>query len=240
MRTTMLIALLALASSTLSAQEVLFRDDFENMDAWKPLVFPKIEKQSKYEIVKEGSNSLLRASTDSSASGLTYKKTFNIKKYPVVKWRWKIDKVFKKGDATTKKGDDYPIRVYIIFEYDPAKAGFGTRAKYGLAKKIYGEYPPHSSLNYIWANKKHDKKVIVSPYTSLSRMIPLRSGDAKAGEWMTETVDILKDYKKAFGKEPPETASLAIMCDSDNTGEKAQAHVDFIEVLTRTEKGATK
>ena len=41
---------------------------------------------------------------------------------------------------------------------------------------------------------------------------------------------MLEDYKKVFGENPPETASLAIMCDSDNTGESAKAFIEFIEV----------
>ncbi len=218
------------------AEDVLMRDDFDSLDLWKPLTFPKIHTHTVYEIVKDGSNSILKAFTSAAASGLTLKKTFNVKEYPVVAWRWKVDRVFDKGDATKKTGDDYPARVYIIFEYDPKKAGFGTRAKYGLAKKLYGEYPPHSSLNYIWANRKHDKAVIESPYTSLSRMIPLRSGADSAGEWAVEKVDVLADYKKAFGKEPPEKASLAIMSDSDNTAEKATAYFDYIEVSARGPK----
>ncbi len=236
------LILICLASFVLAAQaqDTLMRDEFDSTNQWKALTFPKIAKHSKYEIVKDGTNSLLKATTDNSASGLIYKKTFDISKHPIVRWRWKVDTVFKKGDATAKKGDDYPLRVYIIFEYDPAKASFGTRAKYGLAKTLYGEYPPHSSLNYIWANRVHKKKVIVSPYTSLSKMIPLQAGPESPGKWATETVDVLADYKKAFGKPPPAKASLAIMSDSDNTGESGTGYIDFIEVMSRKEKEAAK
>lgn len=219
------------------AQDTLLREEFDNTNLWKSLTFPRIPEHTLYEVIREGSNSLLKATTSASASGLTFKKTFNVKDYPVVTWRWKVDRVFDKGDATKKTGDDYPARVYIIFEYDPQKASLGKKAKYGLAKKLYGEYPPHSSLNYIWANKKHDKPFIESPYTSLSRMIPLKSGNASAGKWAVETVDVLADYKKVFGREPPEKASLAIMSDSDNTEEEATAYFDYIEVSARAPKG---
>jgi hypothetical protein len=236
MKALLTLLVMLTATSVLQAQEYLFRDNFADTNAWRALEFPKIEKHSTYEIVVEGTNSILTATTDASASGLIFTNTFNVKDYPIVRWRWKVDHVFTNGNATIKEGDDYPARVYIIFEYDPDKAGFGTRAKYGLAKKIYGEYPPHSSLNYIWANRDHKKGVIVSPYTSRSRMIPLQSGSTNAGIWITETVDILKDYKKAFKEAPPLKASLAIMSDSDNTKESGTAHFDFIEVLKRPEK----
>lgn len=61
-------------------------------------------------------------------------------------------------------------------------------------------------------------------------MIPLRSGIEYMGQWMEETVDILADYRRSCGKDPPESASLAIMNDSDDTGEAAVSHMDFIEV----------
>jgi hypothetical protein len=34
----------------------------------------------------------------------------------------------------------------------------------------------------------------------------------------------------AFGHEPPATASLAVMCDSDNTRESAQALIQYIRI----------
>ena len=30
--------------------------------------------------------------------------------------------VFEKGNAKEKSGDDYPLRIYIIFKYDPENA----------------------------------------------------------------------------------------------------------------------
>jgi hypothetical protein len=228
------IALLLLVQGSIAqAQDepdLLVREDFDNLDAWEELIFPKIEKHTEYAIEKQGTNSVLATSANASASGLQYRKSFKVADYPQLKWRWKVDNVYKKGNAKKKKGDDYPIRVYVTFKYDPKKASFGLRTKYGLAKRFFGEYPPHSSLNYIWANKDHKKEYIVSPYTDRSIMVALRAGDKDVGKWVTETVNIVEDYKKAFGEAPPKEASLAIMSDSDNTGEKAKAYIDFIQI----------
>ncbi len=47
---------------------------------------------------------------------------------------------------------------------------------------------------------------------------------------MEESVNVLEDYRKAFGKELPATAGIAVMSDSDNTKTSAEAYLDFIEV----------
>ena len=62
-------------------------------------------------------------------------------------------------------------------------------------------------------------------------MIILQTGDGEAGKWVEEQVNIIDDYQQAFGVLPPETASLAIMSDSDNTGEAAESYMDYIQVL---------
>ena len=40
---------------------------------------------------------------------------------------------------------------------------------------------------------------------------------------MTEMRNIHEDYKQAFGEEPPMISGVAIMTDTDNTGESAIA-----------------
>ena len=207
-----------------------FREEFDTMAHWKPLIFPKIQRHSTYAIQKEGAGSVLAAVSDNSASGIIYTKTFNIYKTPIIKWRWKVSNIYLAGDEKKKSGDDYPLRIYIVFKYDPQKAGIFEKAQYNAVKLIYGEYPPHSSLNYIWANKKYPERILPNTYTAKAQMILLQKGPERAGQWIEECVNALTDYRKAFGTDPPLEAGIAIMADADNTGEKAKGFIDYIEV----------
>ena len=211
-------------------REVLFREDFNSLNRWKPVYFPKIEKHSSYTVESDRHGSSLKAESQASASGIVYKDAFNVYQYPKVQWRWKVRNVYKKGSAKSKSGDDYPIRVYVVFKYDPERVGFLDRIKYEAAKLIYGEHPPDSSLNYIWANREHKEEIITSPYTERSKMIPLQTGSKNLDRWQIEQVNVVEDYKRAFGTDPPPVASIAIMNDSDNTGEGSVAYIDYIEV----------
>ena len=221
-----------LSIAVVSAQEpVALREDFNTLDNWKPLNFPKIERHSEYVITLENAGKrILTTRSNASASGIIFKGSFSPYHHPILRWRWKVDNVYSKADPHTKQGDDYPLRVYVIFEYDPAKAGLAQRAKYGLAKKLYGEYPPLASLSYVWTSQNIAEPFFDSPYTDRAKMIPLRSGTELLGQWVEEEVNILADYRRVFGEDPPASASLAIMNDSDNTGEAAVSHLDFIEV----------
>ncbi|MCE5265958.1 MAG: DUF3047 domain-containing protein [Deltaproteobacteria bacterium] len=209
---------------------VLFRDEFDTLDRWEPLTFPKIKEHSTYTVVREGNRSLLRAESHDSASGLVCRRSFNVYEMPRLRWRWKVEQLTDGGDPREKAGDDYPIRVYVVFAYDPERASVGERLTYGAAKAIYGKYPPHSSLNYVWTGHDVAERIIVSPYTEKAVMVVLEKGRERIGQWVEESVDILADYRKAFGQDPPAAAGLAIMSDTDNAGGSAVAYLDFIEV----------
>jgi hypothetical protein len=210
---------------------VLFREKFANLDNWKPLVFPGIQRQSIYSTEYLNGIHYLKAQSNASASAIVYKHAFNVYEYPRVRWRWKVSNLYAKGDFRTKEGDDYPIRIYIMFAYDPKTAGPFQKMTYGLAKKLYGKYPPDSTLNYVWANTEQPEGIVTSPYTERARMIALQKGGNKVGSWQDEEINILADYRKAFGTDPPATASIAIMNDSDNTGEISVSFVEYIEIF---------
>jgi hypothetical protein len=209
---------------------VLFRENFDSLAQWEPLTFPKIKSHSTYTLVNEEGKSLLKAESRASASGLICRRTFNIYEYPRLRWRWKVAQMSDRGNPKEKSGDDYPIRIYVMFQYDPSRATLGERIIYNATKAIYGKYPPHSTLNYVWTGHNIPERFIVSPYTEKARMVILERGKDRLGQWVEESVNVLDDYRQTFGKDPPATVGIAVMSDTDNTGESALAYVDFIEV----------
>jgi hypothetical protein len=54
-------------------------------------------------------------------------------------------------------------------------------------------------------------------------MIVVESGLDRVGQWIEEQRNVYEDYKQAFGEEPPLVNGVAIMTDTDNTGEEATA-----------------
>lgn len=63
-------------------------------------------------------------------------------------------------------------------------------------------------------------------------MVAVESGPSMAGQWLTEERDILADYRRLFGEEPGEAEAIAIMTDTDNTGESALAWYGEISLST--------
>ncbi len=192
-------------------------------DQWQPLTFKNIDKHTFYSLVEDKGQTVIRAESNASASGLIRKMTIDPREYPWIAWRWKVSNIYEKGDVNQKKGDDYPARIYITFEHDPDNLSFLERLKYQAAKHIYGQYPPHAAINYIWESKAPRGTIVPNPYTDRVKMIVVESGDNYVGLWREEKRNIYDDYKKAFGEEPPMISGVAIMTDSDDTGESAVA-----------------
>ncbi len=190
---------------------------------WQPQTFKKIVKHTNYELIKDGDITVVKASATASASGLTKPLDLELKDFPILEWRWKVSNVIAKGNPKIKSGDDYPARIYLTFKYDPTRVSAWQRTKYGLAKSLYGSYPPHAGINYIWESKLPVGTVVPNAYTDRLRMIVVETGTAKLNEWQNYRRNVYEDYKQAFGEEPPKVSGIAIMTDTDNTGETATA-----------------
>ena len=61
-------------------------------------------------------------------------------------------------------------------------------------------------------------------------MVAVESGNENVGKWITEHRNVYKDFKALFGEEPPAAGGIAIMTDTDNTGESATAYYDDIRI----------
>ena len=156
-----------------------------------------------YSINEDGGRRCIRAQSRASASALYYRLKFDPREYPVIRWGWKIDGIISPGDARKKNGDDYAARVYVVF---PSLFFWKTRA-----------------LNYIWANRLPRGEAVANPFTANAIMIAVQSGNDHSGKWMEERRNILDDFRRYFGSEPPEAGAIAIMTDTDNTGAEASA-----------------
>ncbi len=95
------------------------------------------------------------------------------------------------------------------------------RLKFNVLKVLYGKYPPVAAINYIWESKASLGTMVPNSYTNKVILIVAESGETKLNTWVQEEHNILEDYKKAFGEDPPFISSIAIMTDSDNTKESA-------------------
>jgi hypothetical protein len=191
---------------------------------WKPLAFAKIERHTRYRLVRMDGEVVVEAVAEASASGLTREIRIDPREYPIVEWRWWVANLLAKGDPARKDGDDYPARLYITFQYDPARLGFLDKAKYETARLFHGTYPPHAGINYIWEGRLPRGTTLPNAYTDRVRMIVAESGPERLNQWVRVERNLLEDYRKAFGEEPPAISGVAIMTDTDNTGESATAY----------------
>jgi hypothetical protein len=175
-------------------------------------------------LVTDNDAVVIKAMAEASASGLTREIKIDSKEYPIIQWRWKVSNILKKGEVHKKEGDDYPARIYITFEYTPSKLSFFEKTKYEAIRLLYGEYPPLAAIDYIWESKAPVGTMVPNPYTDRVMMFVVESGSAKLDQWVSEERNVYEDYKKAFKEEPPMISGVAIMTDTDNTGETATAY----------------
>lgn len=191
------------------AGEVKLIDDFEAGlgEGWEEKVF---QGRTTYSVVAANGNRVLQAQSRASASGLIFRIDYDLRAYPILTWRWKVENVLEGGDETRKDGDDYAARVYVIFPH---------------------WFPPKTrSINYIWANKLPAGEHVPNPFYRNAVMLAVRSGAAETGKWHTERRNVLEDYRAIFGTEPPRAGAVAIMTDTDNTGESALAFYDDLRL----------
>ncbi|PSQ75969.1 MAG: hypothetical protein BRD33_03690 [Bacteroidetes bacterium QH_6_63_17] len=195
---------------------------------WTPITFSKIDTETSYRLVarpvRGDTTTVVEATSDGGASGLVRRKRIDPAQHPILTWQWKVNTVLDRGDATDKDGDDYPARLYLLFDYDPSNLGFFDRVKYRALETLGYDQIPTRALTYIWANRVEQGTILDNPYTDWVQMIPVESGPDRVGTWIRETRNVAADYREAFGEEPPPIGGIAIMTDTDDTGASATAY----------------
>jgi hypothetical protein len=129
----------------------------------------------------------------------------------ILSWGWKISNVVRSAIETRKDRFDAAARVIVAFGKE---RGF----------QMFGGEPLGLKIEYIWASRLPRGHVFDHPGEKNCKVFVLESGEGKAGQWVYEKRNILKDYKTAFGKEPDGVLAIGIETDTDNNNEMVTAY----------------
>ncbi len=191
---------------------------------WKPFRITRFKKPTEYGLVALEGTVALRAVAESSASGVQFDTVADLNEYPWLKWKWKVPELNGLADNTLAHAEDSPARVIVVFEGGRERLPDHERINYDLAKAMNGRGLPYATLMYIWENQLPEGSVIPHPLTTRIKMIVAGSGTRDLGTWHEKRVNVLEDYRRAFGEEPPRVRAVGVMSDSDNTGARSVAY----------------
>lgn len=154
-------------------------------------------------IKEENNDCSLHLISEKSSFGLKKNIYVDVKKYPYINFRWKVEELPENGDFRKRETDDQAAQVYVVF------------GKFNFLAKIIG---------YTWENKAPKFTAGASPVWSKSRIIVLESGAEKLGKWVMETRNIHEDYKKLFGKAPSKANLITLYINSQHTKSRAESY----------------
>ena len=191
---------------------------------WREALLTK-NKPPEFALVSDQGVTVLRVRSSAAAGTLAYPLRVEAAAHPVLKWRWKVDRVVAKADLAVKSGDDFAARVYVFFAVPDDDLPWNARMTLKIAKLIHGEDLPSAGICYVWDNRHAIGTSLWNPYWYRIRTVVLESGNGRAGQWTDERRDLEADFVAAFGKRGPIPAAtgIAVGNDTDQTGEAVTA-----------------
>ena len=153
----------------------------------------------------------LRSANDSSTVSKEVK--VDVKTSPILQWSWQVVTLPKGGDARKSATDDEAAQIYVTFPRFPS----------AVRSRI---------ISYIWDTTAPVGSIFKSEKTGLVTYVVVRSGPAELGKWLTESRNVLEDYKKIYGEAPAEdVGAISIAIDSNDTNSTAESY--FGEIFFR-------
>lgn len=172
-----------------------------NLTGW---VEKSFSGKTTYRIVETDNGAALQAISKNSASGLFREMPIDLTKTPCLTWAWKVDGSLGGLDETSKAGDDYSARVYVIFSG--------------------GLFPWNTrTFSYVWSGSQPVGTSWPNAFGANATVVAVQSGDDAAGRWVSQSRNVVEDYRRFVGGEIRKADAVAVMTDTDGSGRTATA-----------------
>ena len=168
---------------------------------WQTQVF---KGETRYAIDDHSGRRALFAESRGTASGRYREIRIDLNQTPWLNWSWRVDQVLNGINERSKAGDDYPARVYVVVS--GGAVFWNTR-----------------SLVYVWSSYQPVGATWDNAFTRNARVMALRSGTGETGRWVSEKRNIRADFRQLFGEDIDAIDAVALMTDTDNSGQSAAA-----------------
>ena len=187
---------------------------------WHPWSLSRFKNPSRYQLVDEAGTTVIKASARATASGLIHYLSVDPQATPLLTWRWKVMEL-RPSEASQ---DDSPARIVVSFEGDLDKLSFTDRFFYDNFRLFTGQDLPYAALMYVWGSTTPREGIVPNRYTSRIKILAVESGPEKLGAWVTETRNVVEDFKRAFGEEPGRVISVGILTETEDGARDLEAY----------------
>jgi hypothetical protein len=206
------VAAVLVAGGLAAAPDLIVVEDWSKQPEGKRGIPEGWQKQTwgspkyDFEVVRDGNTRVLHIRSDNDSSTVSKEIKIDVRQYPILQWRWKVVVHPKGGDARRKETDDEAAQLYVTFPRFPS----------ALRSRVIG---------YIWDATAPAGSMFPSQKVSTVQFVVVRAGEADLNTWLTETRNVLEDYKKIYGEAPSEdVGAVSISINSQNTGSTAEAY----------------
>lgn len=193
-----------LCSAPVRAADLLAIADFSSAigSAGAPAGWQVKEKSGKadFAVLRDDGVAALRLRSAGTSFSLQKEVRVDLKRYPILTWKWKVTKLPAGADFRRSEADDQAAQLFLAFSK--------TRA-----------------IVYIWDTTAPQGTMgnAAAPFFMSIKAVVVRSGATPTGSWITETRNVYDDYKKLFGEEPDDIRGVRLQINSQYTGTSAES-----------------
>lgn len=192
-----------------------------------------------WSLESDGGTTVLAAHARASVSLVMRSASIDLRRTPMVAWRWKIDAHPAEADNAQASKEDSVARLVFVFDGDPSSLPLSDRMVMRVAKSLSGRDMPYATMMYVISGVAGVGTVVPNPHTRRVQMVVASTAAQALDRWVETSRDLAADFREAFGEAPGRLVAYGAMSDTDNTGAEARAWYGDIEFRPRSDRAAT-